>query len=142
MGSRSRFGKTDQEAEGRKLAIPRGREAATCPLRALAAWQAAAVIESGPVFLRVNRHGQILRELLTAEAVGIVVKRWAAALGLNANEFAAHSLRAGLANSAALAGKSERSILNQTGHRSTATLRRDLREGNLFRDNAAEGLGL
>ena len=56
--------------------------------------------------------------------------------------FAGHSLRAGLATSAAIAGKSERAIMNQTGHRSVATVRRYIRDGNLFRDNAAQGLGL
>ena len=137
-----RRSKTDQEGEGRKVAIPRGREEATCPLRALAAWREAAEIESGPVFLRVNRHGQILRQRLSAEAVAIVVKRWAAALGFDEKEFAGHSLRSGLATSAAIAGKSERAIMNQTGHRSSSTLRRYIRDGNLFRDNAAEGLGL
>jgi integrase len=137
-----RRSKTDQEAEGRKVAIPRGREESTCPLRALFLWRAAAEIESGPVFLRVNRHGQILRKRLSAEAVAIVVKRWAGKLGYHASDFAGHSLRSGLATAAAIAGKSERAIMNQTGHRSTATVRRYIRVGNLFRDNAAEGLGL
>ena len=59
--------KTDQEAEGRKIAIPRGSEESTCPLRALSLWRAAG-IESGPVFLRVNRHGQILRKRLSARS--------------------------------------------------------------------------
>lgn len=137
-----RRSKTDQEAEGRKIAIPRGREESTCPLRALAAWVDAAGIVSGPVFLRVNRHGHILRQRLSAEAVAIVVKRWAARLGYDSSEFAGHSLRAGLATAAAIAGKSERAIMNQTGHRSTAIVRRYIRDGNLFRDNAADGLGL
>ncbi len=56
--------------------------------------------------------------------------------------FAGHSLRAGLATSAAAAGKSERAILQQTGHRSVTTVRRYIRDGNLFRENAAEGIGL
>ena len=137
-----RRSKTDQEAEGRKVAIPRGREESTCPLHALLVWRAAAEIASGPVFLRVNRHGQLLRERLSAEAIAIVVKRWAAKLGYASSEFAGHSLRSGLATAAAIAGKSERAIMNQTGHRSTATVRRYIRDGNLFRENAAEGLGL
>ena len=94
------------------------------------------------MFLRVNRHGRILRLRLSPEAAGIIVKGWAAALGFDAKEFAGHSLRSGLATSAAIAGKSERAIMNQTGHRSSATVRRYIRVGNLFRDNAAEGLGL
>jgi integrase len=137
-----RRSKTDQEAEGRKVAIPRGREESTCPLRALSAWFAAAGINGGPIFLRVNRHGQILRKRLSAEAVAIVVKRWAGRIGYEEAEFAGHSLRAGLATAAAIAGKSERAIMNQTGHRSITTVRRYIRDGNLFRDNAAEGLGL
>jgi integrase len=63
-------------------------------------------------------------------------------VGYEAREFAGHSLRAGLATSAAISRKSERAIMNQTGHKSTATLRRYIRDDNLFRDNAAEGLGL
>jgi integrase len=55
---------------------------------------------------------------------------------------AGHSLRVGLATAAARAGKSERAIMNQTGHRSLATIRRYIRDGSVFRDNAAEGLGL
>ena len=137
-----RRSKTDQEAEGRKVAIPRGREEATCPVRAIQAWQEAAEVTAGAVFLRVNRHGLIIRQRLSAEAVAIVVKRWAGRIGYKTREFAGHSLRSGLATSAAIAGKSERAIMNQTGHRSVATLRRYIRDGNLFRENAAGGIGL
>jgi integrase len=137
-----RRSKTDQEAEGRKIAIPRGREPGTCPVLALSAWITAAGIVAGPVFRPVNRHGQILPQRLSGEAVAIVVKRWAAAAGLTPEEYAGHSLRAGLATSAAIAGKSERAIMSQTGHRSPTTLRRYIRDNNLFRDNAADGLGL
>ena len=34
------------------------------------------------------------------------------------------------------------SIMNQTGHPSLTTVRRYIRDGNLFRENAADGLGL
>jgi hypothetical protein len=47
-----------------------------------------------------------------------------------------------LATSAAIAGASERSIMNQTGHRSSAMVRRYIRDGSLFRENAAAKLGL
>ncbi len=104
--------------------------------------QDAAGIGEGPLFVRVNRHGQLLPHRLSGEAVALVVKRYAAAAGLDPTEFAGHSLRARIATSAAIAGKSERAIMNQTGHKSTATLRRYIRDANLFRDNAAEGLGL
>lgn len=137
-----RRSKVDQEAAGRAVAIPRGREAATCPVQALARWREAARIGEGPLFLGINRHGQLLSRRLSGAAVALVVKRYAAAAGRDPAEFAGHSLRAGLATAAAIAGKSERAIMNQTGHKSTATLRRYIRDANLFRDNAAEGLGL
>jgi integrase len=55
---------------------------------------------------------------------------------------AGHSLRAGLANSAAMAGVSERSIMAQTGHKSVMMVRRYIRNGSLFAENAAAGVGL
>ncbi|MGA3093612.1 MAG: site-specific integrase [Terriglobales bacterium] len=137
-----RRSKTDQEGEGRAVGIPQGEERASCPLWALEQWRAAAKIESGALFRVMNRHGQVLNRRLSGEAVGMVVKRYVGWLGYDVEDFAGHSLRAGLATSAAAAGKSERAIMNQTGHRSLPTLRRYIRDGNLFRDNAADGLGL
>ena len=62
-------------------------------------------------------------------------------LGHDVEDFAGHSLRAGLATSAAAAGKSERAIMNQTGHRSLKTVRRYIRQGSVFRENAADRIG-
>ena len=53
-----------------------------------------------------------------------------------------HSLRAGHVTQAAMNGVTERVIMRQTGHRSTATLRRYIRIGEMFRENAARGLGI
>lgn len=137
-----RRSKIDPDAAGRQVAIPRGRETATCPVQALARWRDAAGIAQGPLFLQVNRHGHILPSRLSGAAVALVVKRSAAAAGYDPTEFAGHSLRAGLATAAAIAGKSERAIMSQTGHKSTVTLRRYIRDADLFRDNAADGIGL
>lgn len=137
-----RRSKTDQAGQGRKVGIPPGADPATCPIAALAAWCAAARIEHGPLFRVMNRHGQVLQGRLSGEAIALVVKRRVAALGYDPALFAGHSLRAGLATSAAAAGKEERAIMRQTGHRSVTTVRRYIRDGNLFRDNAAKGLGL
>ena len=49
-----------------------------------------------------------------------------------AERYAGHSLRAGLATSAAAGGASERAIMAQTGHRSTDMVRRYIRTANLF----------
>jgi integrase len=134
-----RRSKTDQSGEGTRVGIPAGADPATCPVRALEAWCAAAKITSGPLFRGVDRHGRVLQRL-SGEAVALVVKRYAEKLGYDPAAFAGHSLRAGLATSAAAAGKSERAIMRQTGHRSVTTVRRYIRDGNLFRENAAEGL--
>jgi hypothetical protein len=41
-----------------------------------------------------------------------------------------------------MAGVSERNIMQQTGHKNIAVLRRYIREGSVFRENAAAAAGL
>ena len=135
-----RRGKTDQEGVGTLVGIPFGSTPQTCPVRALRRWLDAAAISEGPIFRPVGRWGRVGSERLGNRAVASVVQRYVAAIGLNPSLYAGHSLRAGLATAAARAGKSERAIMNQTGHRSVAIMRRYIREGSLFADNAAAGL--
>jgi site-specific recombinase XerD len=99
----------------------------------------------GPLFRAVDRHGNVSADRLTDQTVARVVKRALKAAGKDPQwvaAFAGHSLRAGLATSAAMAGASERSIQDQTGHKSLTILRRYIREGSLFRENAAAKVGL
>ena len=93
-------------------------------------------------FRPLNRHGQIQPERLTPGQVARIVKKLAERAGLDPAKYAGHSLRAGHATAAAAAGASERSIMNQTGHRSVQMVRRYIRDGSLFRDNSAGKLGL
>ena len=137
-----RRSKTDQEGQGRKIGIPYGSKLATCPVRSLRAWRARAKIIEGPLFRQVNRHGKVLEGRLGDRTVALVVKRAVAATGVDAASYAGHSLRAGLATAAAMAGVSERVIQGQTGHKSLPILRRYIREGSLFRENAAAEVGL
>jgi site-specific recombinase XerD len=134
--------KTDQEGEGRKVGIPYGSHRETCPVRSMQAWLEVAALTEGPVFRAINRHGQVQPGALSDKAVALIVKRAAAAAGLDASQYGGHSLRAGLATSAAAAGVSERAIMAQTGHKSLPMVRRYIREGSLFRENAAAFLGL
>jgi integrase len=136
-----RRSKVDQEGEGRKIGIPYGSHPETCPVRSLKAWLEAASIESGTVFRSVTRHGKIAARM-SGYAVALVVKKYAGVLGLEPAAYSGHSLRAGLATSAAIAGVSERAIMNQTGHRSSAMVRRYIRDSSLFRENAAAKVGL
>lgn len=137
-----RRSKTDQQGEGRKVGIPFGSTLQTCPVRSFSRWLEASAITSGPLFRSVNRHGQLQEARLSDKAIAVVVKRYAEGAGLDPANYSGHSLRAGLVTTAAIAGVSERSIMNQTGHKSTSMVRRYIRDANLFRDNAAARIGL
>jgi len=137
-----RRSKTDQDGQGRKIGIPYGSNPETCPVRVVQAWLDQTGITQGPVLRSVNRHGRLQPVRLGAGNVATIVKKLAQRAGLDPAKFAGHSLRAGHATSAAASGASERSIMNQTGHRSVQMVRRYIREGSLFRENSAGKLGL
>lgn len=137
-----RRSKTDQEGAGRKIGLPYGSTPLTCPVRALRDWLAVSSIGDGPLFRCVNRHNQVGTERLSDQMVARIVKRALTAAGRDGATFAGHSLRAGLATQAAIGGASERSIQDQTGHKSLPILRRYIRDGSLFRENAATKVGL
>jgi integrase len=137
-----RRSKTDQDGTGRKIGIPYGSNPETCPVRTIQAWLEVAGINSGPLFRSINRHGRVQSGRLSDIDVARVVKKLAERAGLDPVKYAGHSLRAGHATSAAIAGASERSIMAQTGHRSVQMVRRYIRDGSLFRENSAGKLGL
>lgn len=137
-----RRSKTDQEGQGMRKAIVHGESESTCPVRALQAWLEAAGITSGPIFRRVSTGGNAARERLTDKSVALIVKRSALAAGLDASQYAGHSLRAGFATEAASQGVQDRDIMRQTGHKSASMVQRYIREGNLFRNNPTACLGL
>jgi len=137
-----RTSKTDQAGAGTQKGIPYGSTPHTCPVRALRAWKELAALTEGPLFRPINRHGQVRPRRLTGHAVATIVKRAAKNVGLEPEHFSGHSLRAGLATAAAQAGVSERVIMQQTGHKSLPVLRRYIRDGSLFRENAAAQVGL
>jgi len=136
-----RKSKTDQEGAGRKVGIPYGSHTTSCPVRALRAWLTAAGVAEGALFRGVDRHGRVLGRL-SDKGVARVVQRAAAAAGLDPTKYAGHSLRAGLATAAAQGGAPERAIMAQTGHKSVSMVRRYIRDGELFTDNAAAYTGL
>jgi site-specific recombinase XerD len=137
-----RRSKTDQDGAGRKVGIPYGSNPETCPVRTCQAWIESAGITTGPLFRSINRHGLVQQGRLSGIDVARVVKKLAERAGLDPTNYAGHSLRAGHATSAAIAGASERSIMKQTGHRSVQMVRRYIRDGSLFRENSAGKLGL
>ena len=135
--------KTDQVGEGYIKGIPYGSTPATCPVRALRAWLDASGIRVGPLFRSVWKGGRRLRPTpLNDRAIAEVVKRAAAVAGYDPARISGHSLRAGLVTTAAAAGVDERTIMEQTGHKTTTMVRRYMRRGSLFRNNAAAKVGL
>lgn len=128
--------KTDQEGRGRKVGIPHGRTR-WCPIMHLTDWLDHAGVNEGPIFRRINRHAQISNQRLSAEAVSIIVKERAEAAGFDPETYSGHSLRAGLATSAASVGTPTWKIRQQTGHASDAMLSRYIRDGDMFNGNAA-----
>jgi integrase len=137
-----RRSKTDQDGAGRKIGIPYGSNPETCPVRTVQGWMETACISTGPLFRSINRHDRVRAGRLSGIDVSRVVKKLAKRAGLDPAKYGGHSLRAGHATAAAIAGASERSIMKQTGHRSVQMVRRYIRDGSLFRENSAGKLGL
>jgi site-specific recombinase XerD len=135
-----RRSKTDQEGAGETLGVVR-TGSATCPIAALRAWCDAAAITEGRMFRRIDRHGNV-GAALTDQSVALILKKRAALAGLDPTNYSGHSLRAGLATSAAQHGVEERLIMRTTRHRSLPVLRTYLRDGEMFLGNASGRVGL
>ena len=131
-----RRSKTDQTGQGRKIAIPHGRTR-WCPVKHLTDWVDHACITEGPLFRSIDRHGRIASDRLSGDAVSTIIKKRLFDAGFDPASFSGHSLRAGFATSAAMAGASSWKIRQQTGHASDTMLTRYIRDGDMFTDNAA-----
>ncbi len=134
-----RRSKTDQEAQGMQKAIFPGRDETTSPTSLLKRWLSLVEPQEGPLFRRVLKSGQVTDERLSAQSMRLVVLQAASAAGLSL-DLSAHSLRIGFVTTAIRQGKTERSIMNQTGHRSVQTLRGYFRREDAIEDNAAKGI--
>lgn len=104
-----------------------GSRASSCPVQALKAWLAERGKGTGPLFPGRGPGGQI-----TGETVNDVVKRYVELIGLDAEAYGAHSLRAGFVTAAAEAGMSETLIMQRTGHRSVQTVAKYVRPASVF----------
>lgn len=134
MTIRIKRSKTDQEGQGRFIAIPRVR-GRCCPTGKLEAWLTLSGITDGPIFRRINRYGQLHAARLSAQSVALIVKHRAEALGLDSAQLSGHSLRAGFATNAANKGATAASIRGQTGHQSDAMVQRYIRNSQLITDS-------
>ena len=131
-----RRSKTDQEQIGRIIAIPKIRNS-LCPVTAIDRWLQAATIDKGPIFQRLARNGKPNGVRLCAAYVSSVLKSRLRAAGIKADDYSAHSLRAGLVTEAAKAGVPAWKIQQTTGHKTESMLARYIRDADLWTGNAA-----
>ena len=133
-----RRGKTDQEGKGAIIAIVRG--AVACPVAAYKVWIESANIASGPVFRPIAKGERLQQTRLTGRSVAKIVKAHAARIGFDPAVFSGHSLRSGFLTSAAARGASIFKMMDVSRHKSMDTLRGYVRDAELFRDHAGDGL--
>ncbi|MGF9566985.1 site-specific integrase [Neorhizobium sp. BT27B] len=88
------------------------------PVEALNAWIAAARIETGSVFRKVDRWGNVSKRTLDPKSVNDIVKQRAAMAGLDPQEFSAHGLRSGYLTEAANRGIPLPEAMEQSRHSS------------------------
>ena len=120
--------KTQQE-KGHIVFIPCAKSS-RCPVKALEKWLALSGVEQGPVFRPINRHDQITSgKALTPQSIALMLKGVTshARNAEAAKSVAGHSLRAGYCTEAASVGIATHIIMEQTGHRSSATLAKYIR---------------
>ncbi|TIW59706.1 MAG: integrase [Mesorhizobium sp.] len=88
------------------------------PVSALKDWLALGGITEGAVFRGIDRWGNLEPRALTPQAVNLILKRRAAAAGLDAQLFSAHGLRAGYLTETARRGIPLVEAMQQSQHRS------------------------
>lgn len=140
--ARLRRSKRNQAGKAEYKAIIYGKNEATCPVRALKAWLEASEIESGPVFRGLLPDYSLRPQGLNARAVARIVQHYAAEIGLPAQLYSGHSLRAGFVTQARMNGVSSEDVRQQTGHASTKQVDDYDRRRNVFVNTPARRLGL
>lgn len=132
-----RRSKTDQLGRGQRVAVPEGR--LLRPVSRLRRWLALSGIDRGHLFQTMRRGGHVQGRPLHPTDVARLVKRYAAATGLDPAHYAGHSLRAGFVTSAAAHGARLDKIMEVTRHASPATVMRYIRHADAFEDHAGSG---
>jgi len=131
--------KTDQTHEGQYCSIPYGNEL-LCPVKALENWLSRSGIKEGAIFRRINNN-MIVGNALTPLSINHIIKRRAREANLsNAQELSPHSLRRGLATSAARANTSIHIIMRAGRWKQVNTVMEYIEASERFTDNAASNV--
>ncbi len=132
--------KTDQTHEGQYCAIPYGNEV-LCPIKALKAWLAKSNITVGAIFRRIMRNQMVSNQALTPLSVNHIIRRSALLANLpNAEKITPHSLRRGLATSAASANASIKTIMCAGRWKRVNTVMEYIEASERFSENAAKNV--
>jgi integrase len=107
-----------------------------CPISATKSWIKAGLITSGALFRSIDRHGNV-KERLSDKSIALILKKYIGEMGLDSNDFAAHSLRSGLSTSAAMMGMTDIAIMKQTGHKTREMVDRYVQAGLRYKNNAS-----
>jgi integrase len=132
--------KTDQTHEGQHCAIPFGH-GALCPVQALKNWLEKAGISEGPVFRRIYIKGHFDARGLSPLSVNHILQQRAKEVGIpHAADLSSHSLRRGLATSAARAGAPLQTIMRHGRWRQVNTVIEYIQASESFTENAAKSI--
>lgn len=137
-----RRSKTDQEQHGQVVAVAHGCHAVTDPVAALAAWLRIRGHQPGTLFTRIWG-SRVSDQPLGNHVVARMLREREVAAGLDATRITAHSLRAGHATTAALAGVPLARIAAQTRHKDLGVLvNRYIRPMEALATTSSKELGL
>jgi integrase len=129
--------KTDQNHEGQYCAIPYGN-AILCPVTALDLWLTQSGIKEGAIFRKLNKYECIGALELTPQSINHIIQRRAQDANIiNAPMLSSHSLRRGLATSAARANSSLQTIMRAGRWKQVNTVIEYIEACERFTDNAA-----
>jgi len=129
-----RKSKTDQTSQGQRVAIPDGKHIR--PVSRLKSWLQASGVSEGRVFRSLRRGGKLRGPTLHHSDIPRIVKKYAQSIGLDASEYAGHSLRAGFVTSAAAHHAQLHKIMEVTRHTNPSTVMKYIRHADAFMDHA------
>lgn len=130
-----RKSKTDQFDQGQMIAIPMVKDKDLCAVTALQKWLDISGITTGPVFRGLTKGHHVRKTRISDKSIALIVKHYAGLMGMNPDDYGAHSLRHGFATSAAQHHVEERQIMRQTRHKSQAIVRRYIDEADRLIDS-------
>jgi integrase len=138
-----RRSKGDQDGEGQIVAVAAGEHTATDPVAALLVWIAVRATRPGNVFTRLRYPDHTTTDPIGRHTVARVIRARAEAAGIPGERVTGHSLRAGHATTAAMAGAPLDRIAAQTRHRDVSTLvQHYIRPIDAMANTSSRSLGL